>query len=932
MARPSPLLPLAPGTARPAPSLLLENAAAKPRRRWRRPLVGAAAGGAALGLLGLALAFSWTRELPAFDDLKDYRPLIATRVLGADGTEVFAFARERRTVVPFAEIPDVMKKAVLAAEDAKFYEHQGLDWWAIARCAVKGVVRGRVSCGGSTITQQVVKTFLLPAEGRVKRKVKELWLAPRLEEKLTKDEILYLYLNQIYFGHRRYGVEEAARFYFGKSVRDVTVGEAAVLAGLVQSPMRLSPAKHPEAAKERQRYVLRRMVESGLLPPALAEVEAARPIAVVARPDDPPGAWYADAVRRYLDERYGAERVETDGLVVDVAMDPAMQKAAEEALGAQLRAVDRRQGWRGPLHHLDEQQLAQAMPLWRERLRAVPPRAGEVLVWDLARVSGDDIEPGAEKETDIRRMARVRRLAPELLTAGLVAEVKDRVATVDLGGARASLALADAAWARKFNPTSATAAPRRMRDLVEPGDVVLVRVLPGKEPPQELVRAGKPVPVALEQLPRVQGALVAIDPASRGVRALVGGYDFAQSQFNRALQARRQPGSAFKPFVWGAAVESRRFTPATVVYDTPDVYRDPWTGKDWKPQNFEREEYDGPMLLAEALAQSKNTVSAKLVDALGVDAVMAFARRAGVESDLPRSHSLALGTGEVTPLELTNAYATIAARGRAERPVLVLRVSDRSGEILEEHFPEVPVPEPVTVNAAATAAASDRGGLGPDASGTRPASAPPGPPLAPAQAHPPAPALAGPAPSTPWANDAPTPPQEAAAPAPPPIPSSGMRPEVAFVLTSMMRGVIDHGTGAGARALGRPAAAKTGTAQEHRDAWFVGFTPDLAAGVWVGFDTHDPMGPKETGGGAALPAWVAFMRQALGSRPAPDFAAPPLVEFARIDAASGLLAGEGGPPGQSPFVAFLAGTAPSRSASDRPVPGSAPQTFFQDDR
>jgi penicillin-binding protein 1A len=874
----------------------LENAAAQPRRRWRRPALLAAAGAASLALLGLVLVFSWTRELPAFDDLKDYRPLIATRVLGADGSEVFAFARERRTVVPFAEIPDVMKKAVLAAEDAKFYEHQGLDWWAIGRCAVKGVLRGRVSCGGSTITQQVVKTFLLPTEGRVKRKVKELWLAPRLEERLTKDEILYLYLNQIYFGHRRYGVEEAARYYFGKSVRDVTVGEAAVLAGLVQSPMRLSPAKHPEAAKERQKYVLRRMVESGLLPPALAEVEAARPIAVVARPDDPPGAWYADAVRRYLDERYGAERVETDGLVVDVAMDPAMQQAAEEALAAQLRAVDRRQGWRGPLHHLDEQQVAQAMPLWRERLRAVPPRAGEVLVWDLARVSGDDIEPGAERETDIRRMARVRRLAPELVTAGLVAEVKDRAATVELGGAQASLALADAAWARKFNPTSATAAPRRMKDVLEPGDVVLVRVLPGKVPPQELARAGKAVPVALEQVPRVQGALVAIDPASRGVRALVGGYDYAQSQFNRALQARRQPGSAFKPFVWGAAVESRRFTPATVVYDTPDVYRDPWTGKDWKPQNFEREEYDGPMLLSEALAQSKNTVSAKLVDALGVDAVMAFARRAGVESDLPRSHSLALGTGEVTPLELTNAYATIAARGRAERPVLVLRVSDRSGEILEEHFPEVPVPEPVAVDATPTATAA------------------------------PTPT------STLWANDAPPPPLESAAPAPPPIPASGMRPEVAFVLTSMMRGVIDHGTGAGAKALGRPAAAKTGTAQEHRDAWFVGFTPDLAAGVWVGFDTHDPMGPKETGGGAALPAWVAFMRQALASRPAPDFAAPPLVEFARIDAASGLLAGEGGPPEQSPFVAFLAGTAPSRSASERPAPGTAPQTFFQDDR
>jgi penicillin-binding protein 1A len=729
----------------------------------------------------------------------------------------------------------------------------------------------------------------------VKRKVKELWLAPRLEKALSKDEILYLYLNQIYFGHRRYGVEEAARFYFGKSVHEVGVGEAAVLAGLVQSPMRLSPVKHPEAAKERQKYVLRRMVENGFIPAKTAEVEAARPIAVVSRPDDPPGAWYADAVRRYLDERYGAERVETDGLVVEVAMDPALQREAEEALEAQLRAVDKRQGWRGAVQHLDQPQLAQAMPLWRERLRAVTPRPDELLVWDLTRVSGDDIEPGAEKDTDVRRMARVRRLETGRVYAALVTEVKDRQATLDLGGALGSLALADAAWARKYNPASATAAPRRMREVVTPGDVVPVRVLAGKVAHAELVRAGKPIPVALEQSPRVQGALVAIDPLTRGVRALVGGSDFTQSQFNRALQARRQPGSSFKPFVWGAAIESRRFTPATIVYDTPDVYRDPWTAKDWKPQNFERDAYDGPMLLAESLAHSKNTVSVKLVDALGVDAVVGFARRSGIQSELPRSLSLALGTGEVTPLELVNAYTTIAARGETAEPVLVLRVKDRNGETLEEFVrdPPPPAPEPVAIPVAAPSAAT------------------PGAPTADAAAPAPTPAPAEILPD---------------------VPPEGMRPEVAFVLTSMMRGVVEYGTGQAARALGRPAAAKTGTAQEHRDAWFVGFTPELVAGVWVGFDTHDPMGPRETGAGAALPAWLAFMKAALAGRPVAEFPPPSRVEFARIDPGTGLLAAEGAPLESSPFIPFLAGTAPARSAADRPPPGSAPQTFFQEDK
>jgi penicillin-binding protein 1A len=887
---------------------------------WRRPLFLAGAGTGALGLLLLGTAFAWTRELPAFDGLHDYRPLIATRVRGVDGSEVFAFARERRTVVPFAEIPEAMKKAVLAAEDAKFYEHRGLDWLAIARCAAKGLLRARVSCGGSTITQQVVKTFLLPNDWRVKRKVKELWLAPRLEKQLTKDEILFLYLNQIYFGHQRYGVEEAARFYFGKSVRDVSLGEAAVLAGLVQSPMRLSPVRHPEAAKERQRYVLRRMVDAGFLPARMAEVEALRPIAVASRPDDPPGAWYADAVRRYLDARYGAERVETDGLSVDVAMDPGMQRAAEEALSAQLRAVDRRHGWRGPLHHLEVAQLEQAMPLWRERLAAVRPREGEVPVWDLTRAAGDEIDAG-EREADIRRMARVRRLEPEGLYAALVTEVSARQAEVDLGSARGTLLLADTLWARKWNPTSFTPAPRRMGEVVSPGDVVLVRALPGRRPPAELARARRPIPVALEQVPRVQGALVAIDPRDRGLRALVGGYDFQASQFNRALQARRQPGSAFKPFVWGAAIESLRYTPATVVYDTPDVYRDPWTGKDWKPQNFERNEYDGPMLLGDALAQSKNTVSAKLVDALGVEPVLAFAHRAGIESDLPGSLSLALGTGEVTPLELVNAYATLAAGGQLAEPVLVLRVRDRNGEILEEHIPELPPPDPVPLAQVAVAPGEAADPLAPLGSAGELAQAP-------LERGAASPAASGAPTSAPNATGIAAQDQVGAEPPP----RTGMRPEVAFVVSSMMRGVIEHGTGQGAKALGRPAAAKTGTAQDHRDAWFAGFTPDLAAGVWVGFDSHDPMGPKETGSGAALPAWLGFMQAALAGRPAAPFSVPPRVELARVDRRTGLLAQVGATAEAAPFVAFLMGTAPTRSSAEAPAPGSAPQTFFQDDR
>jgi penicillin-binding protein 1A len=857
-------------------------------KRSRRILRGAGYGALGLVLLGLVVLFAWTRELPAFDTLKDYEPLVSTRVFGADGAEAFQFARERRTVVPLEEIPEALRRAVLAAEDARFYEHEGVNYLAIARCAVKGVLRGGVACGGSTITQQVVKTFLLASDGRLKRKVKELVLAPRLEENLSKDEILFLYLNQIYLGHLRYGVEEASRFYFGKGVKDLTLGESATLAGIVQSPMRLSPVNHPQRAKDRQKYVLRRMSEEGFITKKQAETEAARPIVTHPPEPNPPGIWYADAVRRLLDERYGAEAVETDGLQVEIAMDPRLQRYAEAALEAGLRAVDRRQGWRGPIVHLAPEQVAAGMPLWRERI-ARPGRPSEVWVWDLGSVNPEDIEPGEEREKDVARMARARLLEAGEVYAGLVTEVEEKSATVDLGNAKGTLALADVAWARKWNPTSATATPRKMGAVVAVGDVVKVRVMPGKLAPERAAREGKPLALSLEQTPKVQGALVAIDPVTRGVRALVGGYDFATSQFNRATQARRQPGSAMKPFVWGAAIESRRFTPATVVYDTPDLYRDPWTGKEWKPRNFEKDAFDGPMLLSAALASSKNTVSVKLVDALGVDAVRDFAARAGIASELPRNLTLALGTGEVYPLELVNAYTTLAARGFRADPQLLVRVRDRHGNVLEEYPPVLPpwaLPgEPAAV---APAAAFLDGTEGADN-------------VEPAAAEAPAPAFT--------------------------IPEAGTREDVAYVLTSMMRGVVESGTGAGAKALGRPTAAKTGTAQEHRDAWFVGFTPELVAGVWIGFDDHAPMGPRETGGGAALPPWLSFMQAALGNRPPVDFPPAPGVELARVDPATGLLANG---REDAPYLAFLAGTAPVEEADGGGA--SAPQNFFMDDR
>jgi penicillin-binding protein 1A len=864
--------------------------------------VGGAALAVALTAVVATATWLWTRELPAFDTLKDYRPLVATRVFGTGGDEVFVYARERRTVVAIDEIPEVLRKAVVAAEDARFYQHQGVNYLAILKCAARGLLRGRLACGGSTITQQVVKTFLLQSDWKPKRKVKELVLAPRLEQNLAKDEILYLYLNQIYFGHGRYGVEEASRFFFAKPVKSITLGEAAVLAGVIQSPARWSPVRHPAGAKERQRYVLHRMAEEGFITEAQAAAEERRPIVTSPPEADPPGIWYADAVRRWLDEQYGAEAVETAGFQVDVAMDPLLQRYAESAMQAALRAVDKRQGWRGPVSHLDEPQLATALPSWRERIR-LAEQPGAVMAWDLSRVDAGDVDAAEEGGAAMGRVARTRRLEAGEVYGAIVAEVREKEAVIDLGGARGTLPLADVAWARKFNPNAGTAPPRKMSAVLARGDVVLVRVMQGRVPASQTARAGKPVLLSLEQTPLVQGAFVVIDPMTRGVRALVGGYDFSTSQFNRALQARRQPGSAFKPFVWGAAIESRRFTPATIVYDSPDLYRDPWTGKEWKPKNYERDAFDGPLLLQRALAQSKNTVSVKLVDALGVDRIADFAKRMGIGGELPRNLTLALGTGEVTPIELVNAYASIAAHGRSAPPIFVLRVRDRTGAVLHELNPGAGLEAPLPPAELAQPADAAPGGAG---AAVAAAPLPAGPPPGDGQGAPP--------PDEPWT-----------------LPADGTRSDVAFVLQSMMRDVIESGTGIAAKALGRPAAAKTGTAQDHRDAWFVGFTPELVAGVWIGFDDHEPLGPRETGAGAALPAWLSFMQAALGGRPQSEFVPPTGVEQAQIDLVSGLLAARRGAAGSPPpTMVFLSGTAPRESAGDRP--GAAPSSFFFDEK
>lgn len=810
------------------------------------------------GALSLGLAFVLiARDLPTIRSLNDYHPKQATVVFGKDGQVVARFASERRTVVSYDRIPPVMVDSVIASEDADFFTHQGVDYLGILRCFLKSVVSGRAVCGGSTITQQTVKTFLLTPEKRLSRKLKELILAKRVEEALSKHDILYLYLNQIYFGHGAYGVQEAARVYFGKDVSNLTVEEAALLAGLPQSPNRLDPYRYPERAMRRRAYVLRRLRELGKIDARTHDLAAATPIRVdwrVAEGDLDNNNHYAAHIRKLLEEipGIGVEGAQDGGLRVYVGIEPSWQRAAEKAVRDGLRALDKRQGWRGPLLHLEPDELTRAREALQARLATASPSIAELeggaayqpVIWDLSRADGRQRDGRLDVDALVHQ-ARFRRLTLERIVGGLVVELDEpgKAARVALAPeVVVTLPLRSAlTWARRYDLARITSRPRTVGEVLKKGDVVLVR--PTSIGPASAEHPAGEIVAMLEQTPRVEAALVAIEPASRQVRALVGGFGTGAGAFNRATQASRQAGSTFKPFVYGSALGSGHFNTLSTCLDRPHVYRDPWTGESWKPQNYDGH-FDGEITLRTALTKSKNLCSVWLIHEVGLDAVVDLAHRAGIHAEMPKSDTLALGSATLQPLELINAYATLASGGRYADPVFIQKVVDPSGKVLFE-----------------------------------------------SQA----------------------------------TPRQTITPELTYLITSLMQSVVEDGTAQAVKALERPVAGKTGTTNESRDAWFIGFTPDLVAGVWVGFDDNSPLGVGESGGRAAIPIWLDFMREATKDLEVRDFVAPPGIVFAHVDPKSGLLA-----PSDYPGVAyepFVAGSEPTEFVTNA-VP---PTNFGLDD-
>jgi penicillin-binding protein 1A len=771
-----------------------------------RTLAGILATLLLLGLIGIGgtlyVFYAFGRDLPDYTQLADYEPATVTRVHAGDGRLLAEYAKEKRVFVPMESIPRRVVNAFLSAEDKNFYSHPGIDLPSIARAVVTNLANlgtDRRPVGASTITQQVAKNFLLSNEVSIARKVKEAILAFRIEHTFGKDRILELYLNEIYLGGGSYGVAAAALNYFNKSLDDLTIAEAAYLAALPKAPNNYHPERNHNAAMSRRNWVISQMVENGHITPEQAERARGEPLKT--RERDPAevaeAAYFAEEVRRELEYLYGERQLYNGGLSVRTTLDPTLQNYAEEALREGLIAYDRRHGWRGPHATIDLEGD------WRVALKQVKPPEGMPADWHLAAVL----------------------------------EVDAKSASIALaGGRQGHIPMDHMKWARRHLPKQRIGhRPQKPSDVVAPGDVVVVS------------DAGDDAEVfALEQMPDVSGAIVALDPHTGRVLAMQGGFSFARSQFNRATQAARQPGSAFKPFVYLTALQNG-FTPATMILDAPFVIdQGEGLGK-WKPANYSQKYY-GPTPMRVGIERSRNLMTVRLAQTVGMDKITETAEAFGIYDDLKPRLAMALGAGETTLLRLASAYGMVVNGGKKIQPTLIDRVQDRHGRTVFKH--------------------DKRPCEGCDADL--------------------------------WLG------QE-----PPDIPDTRERiadPQSAYQVVSMMHGVVERGTGRRMRSIGKPLAGKTGTTNDSFDTWFMGFTPDLVAGVYVGFDDHRTLGPRDYGSNTAGPIFKAFMEKALEDKPGIPFRIPPGIRLVRMDLDTGKRAG----PGSDTVIleAFKAGQGP----------------------
>jgi penicillin-binding protein 1A len=766
--------------------------------------VGAAAG----------LFWHFSKDLPDYSQLQDYEPPVMTRVHAADGSLIAEFARERRLYIPIQAVPKMVINAFLAAEDKNFYEHGGLDFIGIARAAVNYIENygsNRHPQGASTITQQVAKNFLLSNEVSFSRKIKEALLALKIERAYSKDKIIELYLNEIYLGLGAYGIASASLTYFDKSVTELTIADAAYLAALPKAPNNYNPYRQRDRALDRRNWVLDQMVQDGFISAADGEKAKQQPLGVTKKPTGShifAAEYFSEEVRRELYDRYGEKKLYEGGLSVRTTLDTKLQAVARKVLTEGLVHYDEARGWRGPVAKID------ISGDWGVKLAEVKSLS-DVAPWRMAVVL----------ETN-DQSARIG-LQPHREPGGYISKDRD-VGVVPLEGVK---------WAKTKGRT-----PRKVSQVLAPGDVVYV------SPATTLGQ------YRLQQVPEVSGAMVVEDPLTGRVLAMVGGFSYDQSQFNRATQALRQPGSSFKPIVYAAALDNG-YTPSTIVLDAPlEIDQGPGLGT-WKPENYEHNFY-GPSTLRFGLEHSRNVMTVRLAQDVGMPLIAEYAKRFGVYDNLPPYLSFALGAGETTLLRMATAYAMIDNGGRRITPTLIDRIQDRYGHTVYRH--------------------DKRECIGCDAQK--------------------------------WQDQ--------------PEPSlidrreQVLDPMTAYQITSMMEGVVQRGTAAGVgfqKEVGKPIAGKTGTTSEYKDAWFIGFTPDIVAGVYVGFDKPKTLGHGMTGGHVAAPVVKNFLKVALADKPAVPFRVPPGIKLVRVDQKTGMRAG----PGSQRVIleAFKPGTAPPDNGS-----------------
>lgn len=770
-------------------------------------LLGLLAGGAG----AVYVLHYFGRDLPDHEQLAQYEPPTVTRVHAGDGRLLAEFAKETRVFVPIEAMPRRVVKAFLSAEDKNFYQHNGIDFPSIVRAIVTNVRNlgsNRRPVGASTITQQVAKNFLLTNEVSFERKIREALIALRIEEAFPKESILELYLNEIYLGFRSYGAAAAALNYFNKSLDELTIGEAAYLAALPKGPNNYHPIRKHDAAVARRNWVVGRMLKDGHITQAEAEVAKAEELIVQDRDDTEVvrADFFAEEVRRELIDLYGEDQLYGGGLSVRTTLAPKLQVVADKVLRRGLIAYDRRHGWRGPLAEID---LSEGD--WKLRLAAVE-RPGGAPEWSLAVV----LEVGSK---------RVR--------IGLE------------NGGEGRIPMAEMQWARPWlKDQQVGPKPRRPADVLKRGNVILVEAV--TETAQ-----GDAYPAdyyGLRQLPDIDGALVALDPHTGRVLAMSGGFSYERSEFNRATQALRQPGSAFKPIVYLAALEKSNLTPASIILDAPFVIdQGAGLGK-WKPSNYSDRFY-GPTPMRVGIEKSRNLMTVRLAQNIGMEHVIDYAQRLNVIDNMPPLLAMSLGSAETTLMRITAAYAMLVNGGKRIKPSLIDRIQDRNGRAVFRH--------------------DER-----DCPGCRVEQ---------------------------WDNGR--------VPQLPDEREPVADPRHAYQIVSMLQGVVDRGTGARVKKVGKPLGGKTGTTNESFDTWFVGFSPDLAVGVFVGFDEPRTLGPKETGSSAASPIFRDFMMEALADAPATPFRVPPGLSLVRINAETGLPARAG--DAKVIWEAFLPGTEPT---------------------